>query len=216
MTSQKHNRTDWESYFWKWYPHLLWVDDNWTRVALWKTLNSFKPIHEQSFLILFKHQTDMISPLIKGWKVLKKICNNQIKNLVQEKKFRRMELMRITQRTMAKTLTQSSSSLPPKYCLPREMKNMFLVTIQYFMFLNFDQEPSFPSPFLLFWRCSLFLDLCPEMIPSSCFTLFLNSKHGVEKKLLRDKRQKFDKNTFYFTVLFHWHFYPYFPFVVRF
>ena len=43
----------------------------------------------------------MISPLIKGWKVLKKICNNQIKNLVQEKKFRRMELMRSTQRTMA-------------------------------------------------------------------------------------------------------------------
>ena len=49
-------------------------------------------------LIHFKHQTDMISPLIKGMKVLKKICNNQIKNLVEEeKKFRRMELMRSTQ-----------------------------------------------------------------------------------------------------------------------
>ena len=40
----------------------------------------------------------MISPVIKGMKVLKKICNNQIKNLVEEeKKFRRMELMRSTQ-----------------------------------------------------------------------------------------------------------------------
>ena len=49
-------------------------------------------------LILFIHQTDMISPLIKGMKVLKKICNNQIKNFVEEeKKFRRMELMRSTQ-----------------------------------------------------------------------------------------------------------------------
>ena len=49
-------------------------------------------------LILFKHQTDVISPVIKGMKVLKKICNNQIKNLVEEeKKFRRMELMRSTQ-----------------------------------------------------------------------------------------------------------------------
>ena len=49
-------------------------------------------------LILFIHQTDMISPVIKGMNVLKKICNNQIKNLVEaEKKFRHMELIRSTQ-----------------------------------------------------------------------------------------------------------------------
>ena len=52
----------------------------------------------------------MISLLIKGWKVLKKICNNQIKNLDGEKKFRRMELMRSTQNNGCKLWPRD---LPP-------------------------------------------------------------------------------------------------------